>query len=179
MYPNEYCQPCVPAPVPCINPPLPCDGNPCEEIILTQCTKYNGPPIPCLNISDAIINSIGGININTIFTLFSQAICHCQLPTITIESGCDYFTITITNPLTSIDLHEVIYSVDDISYIPVITAPGDTIITVNNLLPSTVYWVKIKKVCLATGAVGIPNGSYSAEAYFQLSTTVCPPPIIP
>lgn len=73
MYPNQYCKPCEEE-KPCVEVPSPpdCIGEPCEEIVLSQCVKYNGPAIPCLGIA---ANS--NLNLNQVLQIIAEKLCDC------------------------------------------------------------------------------------------------------
>lgn len=51
--PLQNCNPCETCPpTNAVNlPPCPPDSEPCEEVVLAECTKYKGPNLPALGIS--------------------------------------------------------------------------------------------------------------------------------
>lgn len=53
------------------NPPIystvsPCLGTECEEYILSNCIKYNGPNLPCLHVTNGMLLNDILVNINNV-----------------------------------------------------------------------------------------------------------------
>ena len=171
MYPNDYCNQCDPAPTPVVTPPPVCDGNPCAEVMNTQCINYDGLTIDCFGITQDAIDA--GFNMNEMVALLGQIFCSCQNPLTSVVIACDSFTITVTNPITSVDLFEVQYSTDEINWIPVTTVPGQTEILIDGLDELTTYYFQIRKVCLPSGGPAIPAGVYSDWIDNEIETIEC------
>lgn len=165
MYPNNYCNPCNPAPTPEVTPAPSCDGTPCEEILLTECTLYNGPAIECFNITEDVIEE--GLTMNDLIQIIAQAMCTCTTPTFTTETTQTSITITITNALTPADYYELEYSISgQAQFLSVPTVPGQTVIVIEDLDCFTDYDIHVEKVCI------YPN-TKSAIASATISTNAC------
>ena len=157
-YPNEYCGPCNQTPLPTVEAPPVCVGTPCAELYNTQCTTYDGPDIECLNIVS------GEVNMNEVITIFSQIFCTCLKPIITGTGNLESVSIVITNPLTSADLFIVEYGTISRGPYNVLTPALETGVytfDIEGLTCGTTYYIRVKKVCLASGGETIPLGSYS------------------
>lgn len=71
MYPNEYCHQCEPELPPIeVTPPPPCTGEQCVEIYDTDCVRYTGPAIPCLNIAE-------NENLTSVIQKLATKVCSC------------------------------------------------------------------------------------------------------
>lgn len=143
MYPNEYCTPCrSEETIVEVTPPPVCEGETCAEITDAKCVRYSGPDIEELNITS-------GTNLNDIISLVSEILCGCTTePEITVVTTCNGATITITNPISTIDLYAVEYKEDTASTWTTITSlPGDLVFSITGLIESTDYNFRVKRVC--------------------------------
>ena len=173
MYPNDYCKPCNNnTPTPGVEPPPACTGEPCAELYNTQCTIYDGPDIPCLNI---VVDDLAApLNMNEVLSLITQIFCGCELPDQEGTSTIDTITITITSALTSVDLFESEYSIDEITWFPLDTplVPGQYEFTLGDLACGTTYYIRTRKVCLSP-TLTFPSGIYSAWETLEVVTQTC------
>lgn len=173
MYPNDYCKPCNNnTPTPGVEPPSACSGEPCAELYNTQCTIYDGPDIPCLNI---VADDIAApLNMNEVLTLISQIFCGCQIPVFEGTSTTETISITITSALTSIDLFEVEYSIDEMTWNTLDTplVPGQYTFTIEGLYCGTTYYIRIQKVCLEPTST-FNSGAYSDWQTLEVVTQTC------
>jgi len=143
------CNPCVdctPTPVP--TPLAPCvNGEPCEELVQTDCTAYTGPNLPALGV-------LNGDRLITILTKLHKAVNPL------INTPVDLATYTATN--TAVGGNPAPLVVTYLGLGPIYTStPGATNSTVTITVGST------------TGlAVGMTVEVVSGTGEFQAGTTV-------
>lgn len=142
-YPDENCNSCTPTPTVEVTPPPTCEGEPCAEAYPTLCTKYNGPAIEAFNIQE-------DINMNEVIMILAEFLQSCPtLPTYTATATCDTITITITNPLTSVDVYGFEYrKTGDPSWIYYDALYNEPyVMEIPNLDASTSYDIRVYKIC--------------------------------